>query len=242
MTIKYNHSRIKPGIFILLWIFLLFISCSTLKPYRELPEVLNWEPEIAKFEALDKTETYPDDAIIFAGSSSIRLWSTLAKDMAPISVIQRGYGGAKMSDYSVYADRIFSPHKCSALVLFVANDITGSAGDKSPEEVKELFRYIHHRFRKYNHGAPVFYIEITPTWRRWKAWPEIKSCNETIKKWCESKPNTFFIETASAFLDKDGKPRQEFFRADSLHLNSEGYKVWNRIITGEVESVLGAGN
>ena len=239
MTIKNYFLSNKTLRFFPVVALIVLTSCSPVKEYLELQEVTKWEPDIAKFEALDKTETYPDDAILFAGSSSIRLWSSLAADMAPYSVIQRGYGGSKLSDYSVYADRIFSPHKCSALVLFVANDITGSNSDKSPEEVKKLFRYIHNKFRKYNPGAPVFYIEITPTWRRWQAWPEIKSCNETIKRWCESKPNTFYIETASAFLDRDGKPRQEYFRADSLHLNSDGYKVWNKIIKGEVEAVLG---
>lgn len=236
-TKKFPGSSIIPLIISAASIAVL-ISCSPLKSYHELPEVLKWEPEIAKFDSLNKTVTYPIDAILFAGSSSIRLWSTLREDMVPFSVIQRGYGGAKMGDYAVYADRIFSPHKSGALVLFIANDITGSTGDKSPEEVRKLFSYIHKTYRKYNPGSPVFYIEITPTWRRWKAWPEIMKCNETLKSWCEDKSNTFYIETASAFLDKDGKPRQEYFRADSLHLNSEGYKVWNKIIKGELEAVL----
>ena len=55
--------------------------------------------------------------------------------MAPYPVIQRGYGGARLSDFAVYADRIISPHPCRAIVLFVANDITGSKSDKSPREV-----------------------------------------------------------------------------------------------------------
>jgi len=220
-------------------IITLFISCSPLKPYRNLPEVVKWEPDIAVFDSLDRTVNYPDDAILFAGSSSIRLWSTLDRDMAPYHVIQRGYGGAKLSDYAVYADRIFAPHKCSALVLFIANDITGSTSDKSPEEVRELFRYIHQRFRKYNRGAPVFFVEITPTWRRWKAWPQIDVCNETIRKWCEQKSNTYFIETTPTFLNSEGKPIQEYFRSDSLHLNSDGYKVWTGIIKGEIEEVIG---
>jgi hypothetical protein len=59
---------------IIIAILLSALSCSPLKVYKELPEVKAWEPEIGKFEVLDKTEHYPDDAVIFAGSSSIRLW------------------------------------------------------------------------------------------------------------------------------------------------------------------------
>ena len=225
---------------ILISIFLIFLlSCSTLKEYSELPEVKAWEPEIAKFEVLDQSTVYPDDAILFAGSSSIKRWSTLSEDMAPYNVIQRGYGGSKLSDYAVYAERIFSPHRCSGLVLFIANDITGSKNDKSPEEITELFRIIHRTFRKTNPGADVFFIAITPTRLRWKAWPKISKANEQVKEWCENHRNTYFISTDTAFLDSNGEPREELFLSDKLHLNPDGYKVWTRIIKAEVEEVFG---
>jgi hypothetical protein len=224
--------------FLALVLLLSVLSCSPLKEYRELPEVKAWEKEIEKFEMLDQTEHYPEDAVMFAGSSSIRLWSTLSKDMAPYSVIQRGYGGAKLSDYAVYADRIFSPHICSAMVLFIANDITGGTNDKSPEEVRKLFSVIHKTFRKSHPGIPVFYIAITPTRSRWKAWPEISKANSQIKEWCKNQPNTYFIGTDTAFLNQNGEPKEELFINDKLHLNADGYKVWTRIIKGELDRVL----
>jgi hypothetical protein len=224
--------------FLIFVLLLSFFSCSPLKDYKELPEVKAWEPEIEKFEKLDQTELYADDAVLFAGSSSIRLWSTLAKDMAPYNVIQRGYGGAKLSDFAVYADRIFSPHKCSALVFFVANDITGSSNDKSPEEVRELFTIVFKTFRHTNPGVPVLYIEVTPSRLRWKAWPQITKGNDLISEWCENQRNTFFIRTDTAFLNSAGEPKEELFINDKLHLNSDGYKVWTRIIKGELDKIL----
>ena len=127
---------------LLLLTSLLILSCSPADRYKNLPEVRAWEKDIREFEKLDKSEKYPGNAVLFAGSSSIRLWSSLATDMAPYPVIQRGYGGAKLSDFAVYADRIISPHFCRAIVLFVANDITGGSSDKSPKEVADLFSYI----------------------------------------------------------------------------------------------------
>ena len=141
----------------------LLAACSPLKNYRDLPELKIWEPEIVKFENLDKTESYPSDAVMFAGSSSIRLWSTLARDMAPYHVIQRGYGGAKLSDYAIFADRIFSPNHCKAIVIFIANDIMGNPQDKTLEEVRKLFLNLLKTFRKSHPSSPVFWIEITPT-------------------------------------------------------------------------------
>ena len=224
--------------FLILIFLFLVISCSPLKDYTGRPEITKWEADVEKFEALDRTETYPDDAIMFAGSSSIRLWSTLKLDMAPYNVIQRGYGGAMLSDYAVYAGRIFSPHKCSALVFFIANDITGGTSDKSPEEVVKLFSYIHRTFRKTNPGKPVFYIAVTPTRLRWKAWPEIVRANDLVKEWCDHHRDTYFIRTDTAFLNSSGEPREELFIQDKLHLNAVGYKIWTQIIKGEIDKVL----
>jgi lysophospholipase L1-like esterase len=158
--------------------------------------------------------------------------------MKPYNVIQRGYGGAKLSDYAVYAERIFSPLPGRALVMFVANDITGSDNDKSPEEVKKLFLNVVKTFRKSHPGDPVFWIAITPTSSRWKAWPKIREANELIRQTCEKGHNLYFISTDFAFLNEKGEPRDEYFIADKLHLNQEGYMVWTEIIKKELNKVL----
>ena len=69
--------------YIILIISAVLLSCSPVRKYQNLTEVKFWEKDIQKFEQLDKNEKYPDDAILFAGSSSIRLWTSLDKDMAP---------------------------------------------------------------------------------------------------------------------------------------------------------------
>jgi len=210
------------------------LSCSPVRKYQDLPEVLAWENDIQKFEQLDRSEQYSGDAVLFAGSSSIKLWSTLDKDMAPYPIIQRGYGGAKLNDFAVYASRIFAPHPCSAIVLFIANDITGSESDKSPGEVAALFRHVLKTIRKTHPDTPVFWIAITPTDARWNAWNEIKKANSKIRNICEHNRNTWFIRTDFAFLDDKGKPRTELFIDDKLHLNQQGYAIWTEIITNEL--------
>ncbi len=223
---------------ILLLISLVAISCSPLKKYEKLPEVLAWEKDIKLFEQLDKSETYSEDAILFAGSSSIRLWTNLAKDMAPYPVIQRGFGGSRLSDLAVYADRIFDPHPCKAIVIFVANDITGSNSDKEPEEVVRLYKNVLKTIRKNHPVTPVFWIAVTPTASRWKVWPQIKEVNRMIKEMSDPSDNTYFIETEKAFLNESGLPDDKYFRDDKLHLTLEGYAVWREIIRNELKKVV----
>ena len=217
---------------------LIILSCSPLKMYQDLPEVKAREGEIEKFEKLDISKSYPSDAVLFAGSSSIRLWSSMGKDMLPYNIIQRGYGGAKLSDFAVYADRILYPHECSAIVLFIANDISGDQNDKSPEQVAQLFRATLFKIRKRFPDTPVFWISITPTSARWHVWPDIKKANELIRKICESHHDTYFIHTEQAFLNASGLPRNELFVSDKLHLNEAGYAIWTGIIKKELNWIL----
>jgi len=224
--------------YIILLISFVLLSCSPLRKYHDQPEVKSWDKDIQKFEQLDKSEKYPDDAILFAGSSSIRLWSTLEKDMSPYNIIQRGYGGAKLSDFAVYADRIFSPHKCKAIVIFIANDIIGTTQDKTPEEVTALFRNVLKTIRKSHPSTPVFWIAVTPTPSRWKVWPEIQKANTMIRNICDKKKNTYFITTDFAFLNENGVPKDELFREDKLHLTVKGYAVWTGIIRKELNNKL----
>src|SRR5512136_3175724 len=78
---------------------------------------LAWESTIRKFEARDRIQPPPADVIVFTGSSSITFWSTLEQDMAPLPVINRGFGGSRIDDVVYYADRIVIPYHPRAVVL-----------------------------------------------------------------------------------------------------------------------------
>lgn len=212
-------------------------SCSVSRKYTGEAKK-NYEKDILKFEQLDKAERDPDNAILFAGSSSIRLWSTLKSDVAPYPVIQRGFGGSKFSDLAVYTKRIVYPHQFKALVIFEANDITGSPADKSPEEVVKLFRNIVQTVRKKYNDQPIFLLEITPTKSRWTVWPKIQRTNQLLKESCGKMHNTYFIDTAASYLNKDGEPRTELFIKDLLHQNHDGYLIWGDLIRKKLDAVL----
>ncbi len=158
--------------------------------------------------------------------------------MSPYPVIQRGYGGAKLSDFAIYASRIFNPHQCRAIVIFVANDITGSDEDKTPEQVAALCQQVLDTIRVRHPQTPVFWIETTPTSSRWTVWPRIKEANDLIKNICDTQSNTWFISTDSSFLNEKGLPNDKLFRDDRLHLNSDGYEIWTGIIKDELNKVL----
>ena len=216
----------------------IFLQCASSPLAKYETSALSWEPDIRQFETMDRNEADPDESILFVGSSSIRLWSTIREDMAPYPVIQRGFGGSKLSDVAWYAERIIYPHRFRALVLFVANDITGSADDRSLEETTALFRHIVKTVRKKFRSEPVFFIEITPTNSRWSAWPRISKANRLIEKECGREPGCHFIRTSKYFMGADGRPNDGLFMDDRLHLNQEGYRLWSKLIKDALDSEL----
>lgn len=222
-------------IFLGLTVFaILFSSCNPVNKLVRNPEVAKWESEVRGLEALPVSES--ENTILFTGSSSVRLWDSVAADMLPFQAIARGYGGAKLSDFVYYAHRIVSPHQTGAIALFIANDITGDVNDISPEEVLNLFKLTVKQIRKSHPEVPVIWIEVTPTPSRWKSWPKISEANKLISEYCEKKENLFFLQTSHKFLNENGLPYEELFVNDMLHLNRAGYKLWSECIKEGLDS------
>lgn len=211
------------------------------------PEIAKWEDAIVKLEQTQASETV-ENGIVYYGSSSIRRWDTIKDDMAPWPTIQRGYGGAKLPDIFHYAPRVLGPHlgannpnRCRAIVLFVANDIGGKKDkDASPGEVGLRFARLHHWIRQQDRTVPIFWIEVTPTNKRWAVWPEIQQATQQIRNSIDQDPYAYLIPTAGAYLGLDGKPRSELFVKDQLHLNADGYKLWSALLKTQLHLRLGA--
>ena len=216
-------------------LFVAFIfSCSPLKKYENTGN--GFEKEILNLEQLDFKKIADKNDLLFIGSSSIRLWNDIENDMLPYSSVKRGYGGAHYYDLIHFTERLITNHSPKAILIFVANDITGSNdvfktnNDLSTEEVKKLFKYCYKSIRKIHKQVPVFVIETTPTPSRWDVWDKISEANDLINSYCESKINLHFITTRDKFIDDNGLPIKSFFISDELHLNKKGYKLWSEII------------
>ena len=216
-------------------LFVTFIfSCSPLKKHKYTKNI--FENEILNLEQLDLTKIADKSNLLFIGSSSIRLWNNIENDMHPYKPIKRGYGGAHYYDLIHFTERLITNHSPKAILIFVANDITGSNdifktyNDLSPKEVKKLFKYCYKSIRKIHKQVPVFVIETTPTPSRWDVWDKISEANDLINSYCESKLNLHFITTRDKFINDNGLPIKSFFISDELHLNNKGYNIWSEII------------
>ena len=224
----------------LIYLVFLFsnLSCSPLLKYSQSNR--QFEEEVSLLESLDFEEKAGEKDVLFIGSSSIRLWDNIQVDMYPYSSIKRGYGGAHFYDLIHFSERLVKNHSPKAILIFVANDITGSndltnkVGDLSPNEVKKLFKYNYKLIRNIHKHIPIFLIETTPTPKRWKVWNKILQANKKLERFCKQVPNLYFISTRDKFIGADGLPIQSLFLNDELHLNVDGYKLWSSVIKSKL--------
>jgi hypothetical protein len=68
-----------------------------------------WTRAIRRFEESDRAQPPNPGVIVFTGSSSINFWETLAEDMAPLNVINRGFGGSQMAHVTHYTTKVVLP-------------------------------------------------------------------------------------------------------------------------------------
>ena len=232
---KFNHlSRIA-----LLLTLIGFAAClssslaadkkSDAKKEAEYPDPKRFEKSILAFEQQDKENPPPKGAVVAAGSSSIRQWhETIQKDLAPITVVPRGFGGSTMFDALHYADRIILPYKPRAVLLYEGdNDISK---DIPPAKVRDTFKALVARIHESLPEARIYFIAIKPSVKRWEMWPRMRRANRMIRNVCGKDKRLFYLDIAVPMIGEAEKPPEDIFKPDMLHLNEKGYALWTKVI------------
>ncbi len=201
-------------------------AAPTKKPER-------FEPEIAAFEKWDSQNAFPKDGILFVGSSSVRLWQS-AEAFPGLPVINRGFGGSTIPDSTHFADRIIFKYKPRTIVFYAGdNDI---AGGRSPDRVvadyEAFAKAVHEKLPE----TKLIYIAIKPSVLRWKLWPKIQETNTRIEKLTKQNDHELYVDIATPMLGSDGQPRKELLRKDGLHMNPQGYEIWNKALAPVLSS------
>jgi lysophospholipase L1-like esterase len=211
------------------WFPVLLVVCmSSLSMAANKSPSERWEADIQRFEAADRTNPPPQNAVLFIGSSGIALWKTLAEDFPECKVINRGFGGSQIADSAYYADRIVIPYKPRLIVLRAGtNDI---AAGKTPEQVCADFQAFVAAVRGKLPETRIAFMSLNPSIARWANFPKETQANTLIKACIASDKSLDYIDVVGAMLGPDGKPRRELYAQDRLHNSAEGYKLWASLV------------
>ena len=182
-----------------------------------------WEKEVAAYEAADRQKPPPKGGVLFIGSSTIRLWKTLAADFPDQKVINRGFGGTEIVDSTHFADRLIFPHEPKQIFLRAGgNDIhAGRLPGEVAVDFAEFVRVVHGRLPK----TEILFIGLCPTPARWGEADKNRELNRLIRQLALDMPRVGYVDTYDISLTPDGRARTELFVKDRLHFAPEGYQL-----------------
>lgn len=191
-----------------------------------------WEKEIAGIEKRLAAAPPAKGGVVFAGSSSIRLWN-LEKSFPNQNYVNVGFGGSEIRDTTHFVDRLLVPLAPKAIVFYAGdNDI---AKKRTPAQVRDDFnafaKAVHAKLPK----TLILYLPVKPSLARWKLYDTQKEANALVKSACEADPRLTYVDLVPATLGADGKPKPEFFVKDGLHLSEAGYKAWSDVVRKALE-------
>lgn len=186
--------------------------------------------EIKAFRRADSIAKPPQNAILLIGSSSFTNWKNVATYFPNHTIINRGFGGSSLPHMTLYADDIIFKYNPKQIIIYCGeNDLTGGpyiTADTVFERVKKLHQLIRARYKK----VTISYISMKPSPSREKYLETMQKSNRLIKTFMEQQKKSNYIDVYNSMLDDNGNILTHIFLSDKLHMNAEGYKIWQGII------------
>lgn len=168
------------------------------------------------------------NAIVFTGSSTIRMWKSLQEDFPMHSIINSGFGGSQASDLLYFLDELVLDYKPSKVFIYEGdNDISSG---KSSEEILATYENITNKILEEVPGIEIILISPKPSVARWELKDNYLDLNSKLKKYAKSKKGVKYADLWKPMLDKDKEPMKDIFIEDNLHMNQKGYAIWAKEI------------
>ncbi len=116
MTVKRSLFKNIESLTAVIAICLTVNQLSLAQSNVKNPDPVRFKNEINEFTKWDTKNSFPEHAILFVGSSSIRFWKS--HDSFPdYPIINRGFGGSHISDVLYYYDQVIKKYQPSIFVV-----------------------------------------------------------------------------------------------------------------------------
>jgi len=177
-----------------------------------------------------------DPGIIFYGSSSIRMWSSLKTDFADRKVTNLGFGGSTLAATVWFFERLMTDYNPQALVVYAGdNDLSDG---RHPEEIFIFFQQLTAHVKARFGDLPCYFISLKPSLSRWHLAEQFRYTNTLIADEISKMDNWIYIDVFKRMLNESGTPNPEFYGQDGLHMTEKGYQLWTKIVEEELVKSL----
>lgn len=202
-------------------------------PLLAIP-VDRYESSIAAYESADKLKAPEGGGTLFLGSSTFTLWGRdLEREFARFHALNRGFGGSTISEVDHYLERICFPYRPRLILIYAGtNDI---ADGRSPDQVLKDFETLMAHLRGQLPNTRVAYVSMAMPPSRTQFERQYEEANSKLRQLCEAEPNLDYLDVSQLLLDDKGRPRENFYRDDRLHMKPSGYAVWTPVLRQYLE-------
>lgn len=197
----------------------------------------NYWDQVQVIKEYDKIYKPSKNPIVFVGSSSIRMWRIAERVFSKYDVLNRGIGGAVVNDITFYADQLIFDYNPRQVVIYVGeNDLQNPSLTAHTlfQRVQKLLVNIREKLP----NVPITYISIKPSPARLFAKKTLEKTNFLIEQYIKSQQNMTFVDIYKPMIQKEGTYRPELFLKDQLHMNSKGYKIWQKAIKPHLIKII----
>ena len=207
------------------FIFLVLVFLSALN--SSFAQLHPFEQEVRRLSAqLDSLGWNPGTTVV-TGSSTIRMWRSLTEISGREVVLNTGFGGSKASDLERYLFPLVLKFDPKRVFIYEGdNDLWAGV---APEEILASLDRIVTRIQLAVPNAKIYLIGAKPSPSRWAKKDLYQSFNQQLEKYSQRKEGVSFIDTWATLTDSAGNARPELYIKDQLHLNEDGYILWNGI-------------
>lgn len=174
-----------------------------------------------------ESQPFPGDAILFVGSSTIRFWDTLARDFAPWPVVNRGFGGAVVSQVLHFAPRLIPTTPSPRAIAFYCGGNDLAWGVRVSTVLAETARFLEIA-RERAPDARIYLHSVCRTPSRFLSWRRVRRLNSELEQ-LAARMNVTWVDIDAA-LSSTGRPDRSLFLFDGIHPSPEGYAVWTRTL------------
>ena len=207
------------------WILALAGILPAVLSAQEPADPARFEETIAAWEAEDRLNPPPPNAILITGSSSITRWNhEMEADLAPLTVIPRGFGGSRMADVLHYVDRVIIAYEPRAVVIYEGDNDTwaGFSAETIVGQFEEIAARIHDALPE----TRIHIMSVKPSVARRTVWPEAQRTNRMLQAIAAGNDLIHYLDAASHMLRPNGEVMTDIFVEDNLHLNEKGTDIW----------------
>jgi lysophospholipase L1-like esterase len=193
------------------------------------PSDMRWVRQVAELVADAPVQREVENAVVFAGSSSIALWPDLHTHFPSHAIVNRGIGGLLLADLADLADGLILRWQPPLVVVYAGeNDL---AAGQSVADVVASFKRLRAHLRAESPGTHLLFLALKPSPWRAALTTQFREANLLIAAACADDAQATFVDLFTPLLDGRGEPRPELYAPDGLHLNDAGYQIWNTLLT-----------